>query len=59
LCWSFFGGAVGGWLAMNLIRHKTRKWYFHFLNLLGIVWQVAVFLYLFKNPEFLLGKWFS
>ena len=36
LCLSFFA-----------CRHKTRKWYFHFLNLLGLCWQVAAAVVLF------------
>ena len=36
---SFIGGAAGGYLAMHLVRHKTRKWYFHAVNLLGLAWQ--------------------
>lgn len=43
---SFFGGAVGGLLAMNVVRHKTRKWYFWFVNFLGLAWQVALLLWL-------------
>ncbi len=26
-----FGGALGGFLAMYLVRHKTKHWYFVFL----------------------------
>lgn len=44
---SFFGGAAGGYLAMNMVRHKTKKWYFHFVNVVGIIWQVALLVYLF------------
>ena len=44
---SFFGGAAGGYLAMNMVRHKTKKWYFHFVNIVGIIWQVALLVYLF------------
>ena len=43
---SFLGGAVGGVLAMNVVRHKTRKWYFWFVNVVGIFWQAAVLLWL-------------
>ncbi len=39
---SLFGGAVGGLLGMIAFRHKTRHWYFWFLNLVGLIWQVAV-----------------
>ncbi len=38
---SFLGGAVGGYLAMILCRHKTKHWYFHVVNLLGLAWQIA------------------
>jgi uncharacterized membrane protein YsdA (DUF1294 family) len=44
---SFFGGALGGWTAMYLVRHKTRKWYFHAVNFFGVAWQVAVAVYVF------------
>lgn len=44
---SFFGGGVGGYAAMFLFRHKTKHWYFHVVNLLGIAWQIAVLLVLF------------
>ena len=42
----FFGGALGALLAMNLFRHKTRRWYFWFINGAGLIWQVKVFLWL-------------
>lgn len=45
LC-SFFGGAVGGLCGMYLFRHKTRHWYFPFINLLGLVWQAGLVLFL-------------
>lgn len=44
---SFLGGAVGGSLAMLLFRHKTRHWYFVFVNFIGLVWQIALLVYLF------------
>lgn len=53
LALSFLGGGCGGYLAMFLARHKTRKWYFHFVNLIGIIWQVALFLFLLGNPDIL------
>lgn len=33
---SLIGGAIGGLLAMNIVRHKTQKWYF--------VWGLPVFI---------------
>ena len=50
---SFFGGAAGGYLAMNMVRHKTKKWYFHFVNLLGLAWQIVLLAYLFINRNIL------
>ena len=50
---SFFGGAIGGYLAMQTVRHKTRKWYFHFVNIIGIIWQAALLGYLFGSPNLL------
>ncbi len=46
LGFSFFGGGVGGYLAMFLTRHKTRKFKFHFVNILGILWQIGLLVYL-------------
>ena len=42
LGFSFFGGAVGGLLGMNLFRHKIRKWYFWAVNILGLAVQIAL-----------------
>ena len=39
---SLIGGAAGGYLAMHVKRHKTKHWYFHFFNILGLVWQVGL-----------------
>ena len=46
LSMSFLGGAVGGYLAMKTLRHKTKHWYFYAINILGIAWQVALLGYL-------------
>lgn len=40
---SFFGGAIGGYAAMFLFRHKTKHWYFHVVNIIGLIWQIALF----------------
>lgn len=53
LTFSFFGGAAGGLLAMHTVRHKTRKWYFHLINFIGLAWQVVLLVYLFNNPNIL------
>ena len=41
-----FGGAIGGYLGMKTFRHKTKHWYFHAINILGIAWQVSLLAYL-------------
>lgn len=46
LGFSFFGGAAGGALAMLLFRHKTRHWYFTAINTIGLVWQIALLVFL-------------
>lgn len=43
---SFIGGAVGGFLAMQLFRHKTKHWYFNVVNILGLVWQIGLIVWL-------------
>ena len=37
----FFGGAAGAILGMIFFRHKTRHWYFWFVNAFGAVLQVS------------------
>ncbi len=46
---SFFGGALGGYVAMLRVRHKTKHWYFHAVNLLGLLWQTSVWVILFAH----------
>ena len=43
---SLLGGAVGGYLAMLIVRHKTKYWYFHFFNILGLLWQIGLIVFL-------------
>ena len=46
--WLFalLGGALGGTLAMQVFRHKTRHWYFRFGFPLLTVLQIALLLWL-------------
>ncbi len=39
---SLIGGAIGGYLAMHILRHKTKHWYFHFFNIIGLIWQIGL-----------------
>ena len=43
---SLFGGAFGGYPAMQIFRHKTKKehWYFTFVNILGLIIHIALLL---------------
>ncbi len=43
---SFLGGALGGYAAMKVKRHKTKHWYFHAVNILGLLWQLSLLIYL-------------
>ena len=47
LGFSFFGGAIGGYIAMQTLRHKTKHWYFHAVNILGLIWQLGLLAYLY------------
>lgn len=46
LGFSFLGGGIGGYAAMRICRHKTKHWYFHVVNVAGIVWQVMLMVFL-------------
>lgn len=36
-------GSVGGYFAMLICRHKTRKWYFHVVAVMGLlIWSYIV-----------------
>lgn len=48
LGFGFCGGAIGALAAMEVFRHKTKHWYFWAVNLLGLAWQVVVFVLLLK-----------
>ena len=43
---SMLGGGAGGYLAMFLFRHKTKHGYFHFFNILGLLWQIGFIIFL-------------
>ena len=45
LALSFFGGSIGGLIAMYLLRHKTRKDYFTVGIPLIMIMQVVLLLY--------------
>ena len=42
----FFGGAIGAIAGMELFRHKTKHWYFWVVNILGLLWQAALGVFL-------------
>ena len=47
LGFGFFGGAIGAIMAMELFRHKTKHWYFWVVNILGIIWQIFLAVFIF------------
>lgn len=47
LGFGFFGGAIGALLGMKTFRHKTKHWYFWVVNIIGLIWQIAVTIWLF------------
>ena len=47
LGFGFFGGAIGALLGMELFRHKTKHWYFWGVNILGILWQTVLGVYIY------------
>lgn len=46
LLFSFFGGALGGYLAMLAFHHKTKHWYFTFVNVVGLAIHLVLGYYL-------------
>ena len=44
----FFGGAVGALCGMQTFRHKTKHWYFYAVNIIGLILQFALELYLIR-----------
>lgn len=38
----FLGGSIGALLGMKLLRHKTKHWYFWAVNIAGLLWQIAL-----------------
>jgi uncharacterized membrane protein YsdA (DUF1294 family) len=46
---SFLGGSVGAMLGMKVFRHKTRHTYFWVVGFLGLVWQAALAILLFRK----------
>lgn len=49
LLFGFAGGAAGALLGMQIFHHKTRKPRFWVVNILGLLWQIALCMYLLLN----------
>lgn len=45
---SIFGGAIGGYIGMVVMHHKTRHWYFMLTNIFGVAIQVVIFYFLVR-----------
>ncbi|MBO5163609.1 MAG: DUF1294 domain-containing protein [Ruminococcus sp.] len=46
LGFGFFGGAIGALSGMKLFRHKTKHWYFWTVNIIGLIWQTGLLVWL-------------
>jgi len=46
LCLGFCGGAIGALSGMKLFRHKTKHWYFWAVNIIGLIWQTGLLVWL-------------
>ena len=59
LGFSFFGGALGGGLGMLLFRHKTKHWYFTFVNVLGLILHACLvfFAYFDFSLDAIIALW--
>lgn len=42
-------GAIGALLGMKIVRHKTKHWYFWVINIIGLILQIALFIFLFTT----------
>lgn len=47
----FLGGSIGALAGMQVFRHKTKHWYFHAVNLAGLVWQAGLLLFLLLRQQ--------
>ncbi len=39
---TFFGGAIGALIGINIVRHKNRHWYFHIVSIVGLITQLTI-----------------
>lgn len=46
-----FGGSIGGWLGMEIWRHKTQHWYFRLGIPIIVVLQVALALWIWFSVK--------
>lgn len=46
LLFSFFGGALGGYIGMLSLRHKTKHWYFTLVNIVSLAIHLVLGYYL-------------
>jgi len=45
---SFFGGSIGGLIALYVVRHKNKHWYFVVVNWLSLIIQIALGFFILK-----------
>ena len=50
---SFLCGAIGGICGMYLFRHKTKHWYFVFVNFGSLIMQIIIGIIIYKKIGFI------
>lgn len=47
LALSFFGGSIGGLIALYVFRHKNKHWYFVFVNVFSFIIHMILAYYIY------------
>lgn len=48
---ALLGGSIGGFIAMKVFHHKTRKWYFYVIFILALFFQIILWIFLFSQSR--------
>ena len=45
---AIIGGSLGSIIGMRFFHHKTKHWYFWVVNVIGLLWQGGLVIYLMR-----------